>query len=315
MIALATLRCWWKAIVHRSRTNNEIEAETLFHINEYAKDLMRSGMLEEEARYQARLNFGRADVQKEKYREAIGLRLFDEIGADIRSGLRALLRNPGFASIAILSLAIGIGATTAMFSLIHAVLLHPFPYADSERITNPVVIDEKNPDVPTWFAMTRSQFLTLGRANSIESLLGFSDANAEITGNELPEDVHAIYLTENADPFFGVHALLGRNIKPHDAQGGGQPVVVLNYRFWQLYFHGDPSVIGHTVQVDRKTYTIVGVMPRNFAFNDTLGVGDLYFPHSLLPDSAYVPWIKIKRGISLAAADAELGTIVHQFAQ
>jgi predicted permease len=127
--------------------------------------------------------------------------------------------------------------------------------------------------------------------------------------------VHAIYLTENADLFFGVHALLGRNIEPHDAQGGGQPVVVLNYRFWKRYFHGDLSIIGHTVQVDRKTYTIVGVMPRNYAFNDTLGVGDLYFPHSLLPDSAYVPWIKIKRGISLAAADADLGTIVHQFAQ
>jgi predicted permease len=315
MIALATLRCWWKAIVHRSRTNNEIETETSFHIDEYANELMRSGMQEEEARYQARLNFGRADIQKEKYREAIGLRLFDEIGADIRYGLRALLRNPGFANITILSLAIGIGATTAMFSVIHAVLLHPFPYADSERITNPVVIDEKNPDVPTWFAMTRSQFLTLGSANPIESLLGFSNANAEITGNELPEDVHAIYLTENADLFFGVHALLGRNIEPHDAQGGGQPVVVLNYRFWKRYFHGDLSIIGHTVQVDRKTYTIVGVMPRNYAFNDTLGVGDLYFPHSLLPDSAYVPWIKIKRGISLAAADADLGTIVHQFAQ
>jgi predicted permease len=315
MIALATLRCWWKAIVYRSRTDNEIEAETLFHIDEYANHLMRSGMREEEARYQARLNFGRADIQKEKYREAIGLRLFDEIGSDIRYGLRALLRNPGFASIAILSLAIGIGATTAMFSLIHAVLLHPFPYADSERITNPVVINENNPDVPTWFAMTRSQFLTLGRANSIEGLLGFSNANAEITGNELPEDVHAIYLTENADPFFSVHALLGRNIEPHDAQGGGQAVVVLNYRFWRRYFHGDPSVIGHTVQVDHKTYAIVGVMPRNYAFNDTFGVGDLYFPHSLLPDSAYVPWIKIKNGISLAAADAELETIVHQFAQ
>ncbi len=315
MSAFGTLHCWWKAIVHRTRTNNEIEAEALFHIDEYANDLMRSGMSEEEAHRQATANFGRADTQKEKYRDAIGLRLFDEISGDIRYGLHAILRNPGFASIAILSLAIGIGATTAMFSLIHAVLLHPFPYANSERITNPVVINEKNPEVPTWFAMTRSQFLALGRANSIESLLGFSSANAEITGNDLPEDVRAIYLTENANSFFGVQALLGRNIELHDAQGGGQPVVVLNYRFWQHYFHGDPSVIGHTVQADRKTYTIIGVMPRSFAFNDTLGVGDLYFPHSLSPDSAYVPWIKIKHGISLAAADADVGAIVHQFAQ
>ncbi len=315
MSALATLRCWWKAIFHRTRTGDEIEAEARFHIHEYANDLMRNGVSVEEARRLATANFGQPDTQKERYREAIGLRLFDEIGGDIRYGLHAIIRNPGFASIAVLSLAIGIGATTAMFSLIQAVLLHPFPYADSERISNPVLINERNPEVPTWFAMTRPQFLALGRTNSIESFLGFSSANAEITGNELPEDVRAVYLTENADSFFGMHAELGRNIEPNDGQGGGQPVVVLNYRFWQRYFHGAPSVIGHIIHVDRKNYTIIGVMPRSFAFNDTMGVGDLYFPHSLFPQSAYVPWIKIKQGISLAAANSDLGTIVHQFAR
>lgn len=131
MNALATLRCWWKTIVHRTRTNDEIEAEARFLIEEYSNDLMRGGVSAEDARRQATANFGRADTQKEKYREAIGLRLFDEIGGDIRYGLHLVLRDPGFASIAILSLAIGIGATTAMFSLIHAVLLHPFPYAGS----------------------------------------------------------------------------------------------------------------------------------------------------------------------------------------
>jgi hypothetical protein len=307
------MRKLWNAVA--PRTPSDVEQEFRFTLDAYQEDLIRQGLPEDEARRRARIDLGQPARQNETYRDAIGLRLFDELCGDIRYGLRALVRNSGFASNAVLSLAIGIGATTAMFSLIYAVLLHPFPYADSERIANPVVIDEKSPEVLTWFAMTRSQFLMLGRSNSIESLLGFSNENAEITGNELPEDVHAIYLTENADSFFGVHALLGRNIEPHDAQGGGQPVAVLNYRFWQRYFQGDPSVIGRTVQVDRKTYMIVGVMPRTFAFNDSLGVGDLYFPHSLLPDSPDVPWIKIKRGMSLPAADAELGTIVHQFAQ
>ena len=313
-MSLLTVMCrLWRCVV--PRTPSDVEEEFRSNLDAYRADLIRLGLPEAEARRKARIDLGQPAAQNETYRDAIGLRPFDELCGDIRYGLRALVRNPGFASNAILSLAIGIGATTAMFSLIYAVLLHPFPYRDSGRITNPVVIDEKSPEIPTWFAMTRSQFLTFGRSSSIESLLGFSNENAEITGNELPEDVHAIYLTENADSFFGVHALLGRNIEPHDAQGGGQPVAVLNYRFWQRYFHGDPSVIGHTVQVDRKTYTIVGVMPRNFAFNNTFGVGDLYFPHSLLPDSPYVPWIKIKRGVSLTAADVVLGTIVHQLAQ
>jgi len=166
-------------------------------------------MPEDEARRKARVDSGPADTQKEKYRHAIGLRLFDGIGADIRYGLRALLRNPGFSSVAILSLALGIGATTAMFSLIYAVVLHPFPYAASERIVNPVVINEQHPETVTWFAMTAAQAEVFRQAHCIESLLGFTLAQMEVTGARLPDNAFAIYLTENADAFFGVGALIG----------------------------------------------------------------------------------------------------------
>src|ERR1700723_3412287 len=125
MSLFATFRCWGKAIFDRSQTDHEVERELTFHMNAHAEDLMRSGMPEDAARRQARVEFGRVDAQKEKYREAVGLRLFDETGADIRYGFRGLLRNPGFSAVAILSLALGIGATTSMFSLIYAVLLHP----------------------------------------------------------------------------------------------------------------------------------------------------------------------------------------------
>ena len=98
--------------------------------------------------------------------------------------------------------------------------------------------------------------------------------------------------------------------------------MVLNFRFWQRHFHGDPEVIGRTLQLDHANYTIVGVMPRSFAFNDTFGVGDIYLPRSLLHDTTnppmqwpYTPWIKLKAGVSTASADAELGAIVHQFAK
>jgi len=321
MSFLATLRCWWKAITKRSRIDQEVTEEFQFHLDAYAADLVSQGMTSTEAQRKARIDLGRIDVQNEKYRDAIGLRLFDELGADIRYGFRSLFKNPGYAIIAILSLALGIGATTAMFSLIYAVLIHPFPYADSDRIMNPGIMTIEGPP-QRWFATFKSQFETLGKAKSVESLLGFRNGGAELTGGSLPEDLDVMYITENADTFLGVPAFLGRGIQPSDARNGGQHVVVLNYRFWKRHFQGDRTVIGRTLQIDNENYTIVGVMPRSFAFNDTLGVSDIYLPMSLQHGSinppipaSYIPWIKVKANVSLAAADAELDAIVHQFAK
>ena len=125
---------------------------------------------------------------------------------DIRYGLRALRRNRGFAAVAVLSLALGIGATTAMFSLIYAVLLHPFPYAGADRIMNPVFIDEKHPDEPLWFPLSQAQFDDLRLATPVDSLLGFNNTHMEITGGALPEDIWGIYLTENSGSFFRANA-------------------------------------------------------------------------------------------------------------
>jgi hypothetical protein len=276
------IRTWWNAIAHRENVQQQVEAEIEFHIGARTADLIRDGMPEEEARQRARAEVGRADTQNEKYRNAIGLRLFDEIGGDLRYGLRALLRNPGFTAIVILSLAVGIGATTAMFSLIYAVLLHPFPYAGADQIMNPVLTNEQDPSQLRWFALWRPQFAEFEKAQCIESLLGFRNKSEVLSGSSLPEDVQAVYLTENAERFFGVRPLLGRIIEPSDAAAGGQPVAVLNYRFWQRHFQGSRGVIGKTLELNHVAYTIVGVMPRSFAFNDTTGVGDVYRPAALL---------------------------------
>ena len=304
-----------RAVFRGERTYREVAQEMEFHVQACTEDLMRQGLLPGEALRRARAELGSVPLQQQGLRQAAGLRLFDEMGGDLRFGLRSIWKNPVFSGVTVLSLALGIGATTAMFSLIYAVLLHPFPYADADRIMNPAIFNEDNPQERRWFAMTKPQFELMRQAKSLESLLGFRNMNMEISGAGLPEDVAAVYLTENADAFFGVPALLGRGIQPSDALPPHEPVVVLNYKFWQRHYNGDAQVIGHTLQLDHVNYAIVGVMPRRFAFNDTLGTGDVYLPRSLLQGNFYTPWLKLKAGVSRPEADAEIGQLVHQFAK
>ncbi len=313
MSLLGSIRTLWRSITPRTRS--DIEEEFRSTLDAYQEDLKHQGLSPEEARRKARIHLGQPGSQDEIYRDAIGLRLFDELGGDIRYGLRALRRNPGFAAVAVLSLALGIGASTAMFSLIYAVLLHPFPYADATRIMNPHFVKTQHPDVFQWFTLSEAQLDELRLAAPVESVLGFSNGNLEITNDGLPEDISGVYLTENADTFFGVRPLLGRMIEPFDA---GHPVVVLNHRFWQRRFNSDPHVIGRKLELDHDSYTIIGVMPRSFAFNDIAGVGDVYLPASLMravangPAPSYLLWIKLRPHVTVAAASGALEPVMRE---
>ena len=308
MSLFAKIRKLWRSVV--PRTQSDVEEEFGSTIDAYQQDLTGQGLSKEDARRKA-VGLSQPSVQNEIYRAAIGPRLFDELGGDIRYGLRALGRNPGFAGVAVLSLALGIGATTAMFSLIYAVLLHPFPYAGADRIMNVHIVDEKHPDQFSWLGFSEAQFDDLRRAPPVDSVLGFNNGHLEITNDGLPEDISGVYLTENADTFFGVRPLFGRMIEPFDV---GHPVVVLSYRFWQRRFGGDPHVISRTLEMDHIQYTIVGVMPRSFAFNDIAGVGDVYLPASFAngPDPSFLPWIKLRPHVTVAAANAALEPIVRE---
>ena len=306
MSLLAALRKLWRAITPRTR--RDVEEGFRSTLDAYHEDLMHQGLSTEEARRKARIHLG---GQNDIYRDAMGLRFFDELGGDIHYGLRALRRKPGFAAVAVLSLALGIGGTTAMFSLIYAVLLHPFPYAGADRIMNARIVDEHHPDQFSWLAFSEAQFDNLRLAAPVDSVLGFHNRHLEISNDGLPEDITGVYLTENADTFFGVRPLFGRMIEPFDT---GHPVVVLNYRFWQRRFGGDPHAIGRMLEMDHDSYTIIGVMPRSFAFNDIAGVGDVYLPASVAndPDASFLPWIKLRPHVTVAAANGALEPIVRE---
>jgi putative ABC transport system permease protein len=233
---------------------------------------------------------------------------------DVRFALRQLRSHPGFTFTAILSLALGIGATVSVFSIAYAVLLNPWPYAGADRIGLVSLLDKAGEE-SNWSGLTGPQIRQLRRTNSIEDVVAMNGWNLTVTGADVPEDVQGSYLTPGAFQFLGLPAMLGRTFLASDAPDGQEPqqVVVLGYKFWQRHFNGDPAVVGKPIRLVQKTYTILGVMPPRFAW---LGA-DVYLPLNLSTAASitYGFDIKLKPGITRAAAAAELQPLFQQFAK
>ncbi len=232
--------------------------------------------------------------------------------ADLRYAARELRRRPGFAITAVLSLALGIGATSAVFSVVYGVLINPFPYTGAERMMQLALTD--NIGRFRYPGMNGAQLDELRQARTIESVVGEDGWNLTTTDGDIPEDVVASYVTPNAPNHWGVRALMGRWLIPADAPPGQDAarVVVLGYPFWQRYYAGDPSVVGRTIQLVRKNYQIVGVMPPRFRWREA----DIYMPLRVRPEPTvyYGVTLKIRPGVSTAEANAELQPILQRFA-
>jgi putative ABC transport system permease protein len=233
---------------------------------------------------------------------------------DLRFSCRELRKKPGLAFTAIISLTLGIGATTAVFSVIYGLLVNPFPYKGADRMIHLVVVNEAGDD--RWVGVTGPQLKFLRQAKCVESAAAvWGTWNLTTTDEDLPQDVPSVQLTANAGSYFGVPALLGRTLIPSDAPDGHdpQPVVVLSYLFWQRHFNADPTVIGRNLQLVHKNYTIVGVLPSRFTWEDA----DVYLPLKITNDASieYGPLVRLKPGVTHAAANAELQPLLEQFAK
>ena len=232
---------------------------------------------------------------------------------DFRYTLRQLLKNPGFALTAILSLALGIGATTAVFSVIHAILMDPYPYAASDRMAHMRLRDAASQE--QGIGLTGAQWQEIRKSPAVEDAFMTDDWNLTVTGHDLPEDVQGVYMSSNGFNFMGVPPTLGRGLIPSDAIDGQepQPVAVLGYKFWQRHFNSDPTILGRTIQLVRKNYTIVGVAAPRFTWDD----GDVYLPLkvSLDPVRAYYVGLRLKPGVTHEMANAALAPLIDQFAK
>jgi predicted permease len=232
--------------------------------------------------------------------------------ADLRYAARELRRRPGFAATAVFSLALGVGATSAVFSVVYGVLINPFPYVGADRMMQISLVDNAGRFRGT--GMTGAQVEQLRQARTVESVVAEDGWNLTTTDGDIPEDVSASYIAPNAPNHWGVPALMGRWLIPADAPPGQDParVVVLGYQFWQRYYSGDPAVVGRTLQLVRKDYQIVGVMPPRFRWRDA----DIYVPLKIRidPNIYYGVTLKMRPGVSTAEANAELQPILQQFA-
>jgi putative ABC transport system permease protein len=230
---------------------------------------------------------------------------------DVRFSFRQLTKSPGFALTAILSLALGIGATTAVFSVVFAVLMNPYPYAAPDRMAHMRLTDSAGRS--RGFGLTGAQWQLIRKSSVVEDAFISDDWNLTVTGHDLPEDVNGVYVTSNTFNFMGVPPTLGRGLIPSDSIDGQdpQPVAVLSYKFWQRHFNGSPTVLGQTIQLVRKNYTVVGVAASRFTWDD----GDVYLPLKVTQDPvrAYYVGLRLKPGVSHKMADAALAPLIAQF--
>jgi putative ABC transport system permease protein len=231
---------------------------------------------------------------------------------DLRYALRQLRASPGFAVTAIVSLTLGIGATTAMFSVVYGVLLDPYPYKDAGRMVH-VELRDKSDRGPLLF-VSGPEYDDLRKVPAIDDIFLQQNKQQTLTGEQLPVSLNIGYYSPNLFEYMGVPPILGREFSAAETSGGSAPpVAVLSYLFWKRQFGGSRDVIGHTLQLDRKPYTIIGVVPPRFTWGDS----DAYIPAlpTADPHDFRMAFIKLKPGVSYAAATAQLQILVDAIAK
>src|SRR6185437_256357 len=255
-------------LFRRSRVELEMDEELRTHIANRAEDLMRSGLPRTEAERRARIEFGGYQKYKEEIRESLGAHFIETLLQDIRYAFRMLRKSPGFSAVAVLTLALGIGASTAVFSLVNAVLLKPLPYPHAERIVFPW--RQTPPGLNLGFDKVPwgpPAFLRMSRELTTFSALGaFQSDSFNLTGSGQPLRLDALRASAGFFPALGVSPFLGRTFTDGEDQPGHEREVILNNGLWRSRFAASLSILGQTIELNGAPYTVIGVMPAGFSF-------------------------------------------------
>ena len=304
---------WLRQIFARRRLSMDLSQEIQQHLDEKVEELVAEGMPPEEAVHCARREFGNVVRIEEQGREVWAWPWIENRLADLTFVFRQIRREPLFGLVSCLSLALGIGATTVMFSVVYSVLINPYPYKDADRIMHIHILDKDA--FLTDLLLSGSQFQRFQDSKVLDGAIAMDEAPMSETGGDFPESVLAGHLSSNAFGFFGVPPLIGREFTPRDVTDSSHPpnVAVLSYHYWKKRFAGQTAAIGKTVQLNRQNYTIIGVLPARFAWWSC----DVYtpLPYSADPDRTAMIFARIKAGIDLGVAEKELQGSIKALAE
>jgi putative ABC transport system permease protein len=317
MRLLSLAKSLFRTFLHRRQIDADLDAELRSTIELLADQKMREGTPPAAARRAARIELGGVEQVKEGVRAARVGAWLETLLRDIRFGLRMLRKNPGFTAVAVLTLALGIGANVAIFSVVDAVLLNPIPYPQPDRLVSLYVTWPSYPHG----AFTYPNFLDLQRqTRSLSGLAGWLFDSVTLTGTGQPEQVRGKMITANYFSLLGVRPILGRTFRPEDDHLGAAPVVILSEGLWKRRFGSDRAVIGKSITLSGKDYTVAGVVPSNvhfLRFQDSF-YDDLYVPlgqwdNALLRDRRFSLGLRaigrLRDGVSVGQARAEIQQI------
>ena len=310
---------WWQRLFRRRRMEEQLEKELRFHLEQHASDLMARGCEPGEARRQARLALGGPEQVKEECRDARGTRWLEELWQDTRYALRILRQKPGFAAVALLTLALGSGATTVMFTVIDGVLFKPLSYPEPERL---VTLHERVEKSGLEWPFAYPNFLDCQRENhSLAPMAAWKSGGGMVSDPGEAEYASARQISAGLFAVLGVDLVRGRSFTSEEDRPGAAPVAIIGSRLWQRRFGGNPQAIGRPLVFGGKSYTVVGVAPAGLGlFGDadvftSMGQSD----DPTLRNREMHPGIhviaRLRRGVTLPQAQAELAVIGRRLAQ
>jgi putative ABC transport system permease protein len=317
------LRHQLRALRNGDAMDRELEAEVRFHIEMETEKYIRQGMPPDEARLHALRNFGPMEKHKEEARDARGVSWFEQLVQDVRYGVRTLIKNPGFALLAVLTLGLGIGANTAIFSVINGVLLKPLPYANGDRL---VLIDQQTPLARQQnFPVSITELYDYRKQlASFEGIVEFHQMNFDLLRRGEPDRVATGVVSPNFFDALGIKPILGRGFVETDDDEGADAVLILGHAYWRSKFGGDPGIIGQVFEMNDRPHTVVGVLPNVPHYPNEV---DVYMPTSACPFRAQAQrqlttnrrpfsvqvFGLLKKGVSPATATTEVATVAERF--
>jgi putative ABC transport system permease protein len=318
----AYFRTAFSTLFRRSRVDRDMDDELRAHIQSRADDLERSGLSRAEAERRARIEFGGYEHFKEECREAVGAHFLENLLQDVRFGFRLLRKSPGFTSVAILTLALGIGANTAIFSVVYAVLLRPLPYTHPEQL---VLAFENNLQQGIKIrGCSYQNLIELQHSGIFAQAAGVSRHDLTLTGIGDPALVTTVGVTPEIFSLLNVSPLAGRYLFPDDEIQGAAPVVVLSERLWRTRLGANPHIMGSSITLDQRPFTVVGIMPASFEIPLFGNNQEIWIP--VIQDPLFSAWIpkrelhwlrvagRLNPGVSLERAQSEVDAISRRVA-